>query len=164
MYHSNEVNVFYVIPANTPRVFHFETAWKRPFTCRLNVEYTWCVLGSLISILDKANMILTVALKDLLYFKVVLQVKQSKHLHPSLHVNSHATKNVRIWVRESPYPDIFYTKYYATLLKTYMMVFDMYNDVFGLSFLLHTRHTNLYDHSFYRNKRCGNLMKLTLLL
>ena len=98
------------------------------------------------------------------YLGQVLQVKQSKHLHPSLHVNSHTTKNVRIWVRENPYPDIFYTKYYATLLKTYMMVFDMYNDVFGLSFLLHTRHTNLYDHSFYRNKRCGNLMKLTLLL
>ena len=28
---------------NTPCVFHVETAWKPPFPCRFNVEYTWCV-------------------------------------------------------------------------------------------------------------------------
>ena len=26
-------------PTNTPRVFHVETTWKRPFSCRFNVEY-----------------------------------------------------------------------------------------------------------------------------
>ena len=31
------------IPINTPRVFHVETTWKRPFLRRFNVEYTWCV-------------------------------------------------------------------------------------------------------------------------
>ena len=30
-------------PANTPRVFHFETTWKKSFPCRFNVEYTLCV-------------------------------------------------------------------------------------------------------------------------
>ena len=30
------------IPINTPRVFHVETTWKRPFLRRFNVEYTWC--------------------------------------------------------------------------------------------------------------------------
>ena len=28
---------------NTPRVFHVETMWKRPFPRRFNVEYMWCV-------------------------------------------------------------------------------------------------------------------------
>ena len=28
---------------NVPRVFHVETAWKRPFPRRFNVEYMWCV-------------------------------------------------------------------------------------------------------------------------
>ena len=31
------------IPANTPRGFHVETTWKRPFSSRFNVESTWCV-------------------------------------------------------------------------------------------------------------------------
>ena len=30
-------------PANTPRGFHVETTWKRPFPRRFNVESTWCV-------------------------------------------------------------------------------------------------------------------------
>ena len=30
-------------PTNTPREFHVETTWKRPFPCRFNVESTWCV-------------------------------------------------------------------------------------------------------------------------
>ena len=30
-------------PTNTPRVFHFETTWKRMFSRRFNVEYTWSV-------------------------------------------------------------------------------------------------------------------------
>ena len=30
-------------PKSTPRVFHVETTWKRPFLRRFNVEYTWCV-------------------------------------------------------------------------------------------------------------------------
>ena len=32
-----------VIPTNTPRGFHVETRWKRPFPRRFNVESTWCV-------------------------------------------------------------------------------------------------------------------------
>ena len=32
-----------IIPANTPRGFHVETTWKRPFPRRFNVESTWCV-------------------------------------------------------------------------------------------------------------------------
>ena len=28
-------------PANTPRVFHGETKWKRLFQCHFSVEYTW---------------------------------------------------------------------------------------------------------------------------
>ena len=31
------------IPTNTPRGFHVETTWKRPFPRRFNVESTWCV-------------------------------------------------------------------------------------------------------------------------
>ena len=31
------------IPTNTPRVFRFETTWKRSFPCRFKVEYTCCV-------------------------------------------------------------------------------------------------------------------------
>ena len=31
------------LPKNTPRVFHVETTWKRPFPRRFNVEYMWCV-------------------------------------------------------------------------------------------------------------------------
>ena len=30
-------------PTNTPRVFHIETTWKRLFTRRFNLKYTWCV-------------------------------------------------------------------------------------------------------------------------
>ena len=30
-------------PTNTPRGFHVETTWKRPFPRRFNVESTWCV-------------------------------------------------------------------------------------------------------------------------
>ena len=30
-------------PANAPPVFHVQTAWKRLFPSRFNVEYTWCV-------------------------------------------------------------------------------------------------------------------------
>ena len=30
-------------PTNTPRRFHVETTWKRPFSLRFNVESTWCV-------------------------------------------------------------------------------------------------------------------------
>ena len=42
------VNIIYTliknwIPANTPGVFHVETTWKRRFSRRFNVEYTWCV-------------------------------------------------------------------------------------------------------------------------
>ena len=37
---SNEVLRY---PTNTPLVFHVETTWKRPFSRRFNVEYTWCV-------------------------------------------------------------------------------------------------------------------------
>ena len=29
--------------ANTPRGFHVETTWKRPFPRRFNMESTWCV-------------------------------------------------------------------------------------------------------------------------
>ena len=32
-----------MVPAKTPRVFHVETTWKRPFPRRFNVEYTWYV-------------------------------------------------------------------------------------------------------------------------
>ena len=32
-----------LFPTNTPRVYHVETMWKRPFPRRFNVEYTWCV-------------------------------------------------------------------------------------------------------------------------
>ena len=32
-----------IYPANTPRVFHVETTWKRSFPRRFYVEYTWCV-------------------------------------------------------------------------------------------------------------------------
>ena len=31
------------LPTNTPRGFHVETTWKRPFPRRFNVESTWCV-------------------------------------------------------------------------------------------------------------------------
>ena len=31
------------IPTNTPRRFHVETTWKRPFPCRFNLESTWYV-------------------------------------------------------------------------------------------------------------------------
>ena len=37
--------LFLEFPTNTPRVFHVGTTWKRPFTRRFNVEYTWCVCG-----------------------------------------------------------------------------------------------------------------------
>ena len=37
-------------PANTPRGFHVETTWKRPFPRRFNVESTWCVCG----VIDKS--------------------------------------------------------------------------------------------------------------
>ena len=30
-------------PTNTPREFHVETTWKRPFPRRFNMEFTWCV-------------------------------------------------------------------------------------------------------------------------
>ena len=30
-------------PTNTPREFHVETTWKRPFPRRFNVQSTWCV-------------------------------------------------------------------------------------------------------------------------
>ena len=30
-------------PTSTPRVFHVETTWKRPFPRRFNVEYTWSI-------------------------------------------------------------------------------------------------------------------------
>ena len=30
-------------PANTPRVFHVKTMWKRTFPRRFNVKYTWSV-------------------------------------------------------------------------------------------------------------------------
>ena len=32
-----------MLPTNKPRVFHVETAWKRSFPRRFNVEYTWYV-------------------------------------------------------------------------------------------------------------------------
>ena len=35
-------------PTNTPCIFHVETTWKRSFSRRFKVEYTWCVC-SLIS-------------------------------------------------------------------------------------------------------------------
>ena len=33
----------YMNPTDTPRGFHVETTWKRPFPRRFNVESTWCV-------------------------------------------------------------------------------------------------------------------------
>ena len=39
----NETNFYKNSPTNTPRVFHVEAKWKRPFPCRFNMEYTWCV-------------------------------------------------------------------------------------------------------------------------
>ena len=30
-------------PRNTPRVFHVEMTWERPFLRRFNVEFMWCV-------------------------------------------------------------------------------------------------------------------------
>ena len=32
-------------PTNTPRRFHVETTWKRPFPRRFNVESTWFFVG-----------------------------------------------------------------------------------------------------------------------
>ena len=30
-------------PTNTPDAFHVATTWKRSFTRRFNMAYTWCV-------------------------------------------------------------------------------------------------------------------------
>ena len=32
-----------VYPTSISRVFQVETTWRRPFSRRFNVEYTWCV-------------------------------------------------------------------------------------------------------------------------
>ena len=40
---SNNNNGNTTIHANTPRVFHVETTWKRKFPHRFNMDYTWCV-------------------------------------------------------------------------------------------------------------------------
>ena len=43
---SSKLNRFSTyFPTNTPRGFHVETTWKRPFPRRFNVESTWCVCG-----------------------------------------------------------------------------------------------------------------------
>ena len=39
-------------PTNTPREFHVETMWKRPFPRRFNVEFTWCVCREVFSPVD----------------------------------------------------------------------------------------------------------------
>ena len=41
--------------ANTPRVFHFETIWKRLFPRRFNVEYTWYVFREFGSLVNEVN-------------------------------------------------------------------------------------------------------------
>ena len=35
------------IPTNIPCVFHAEMTWKRSFSRRFNVEYTWCVFRNI---------------------------------------------------------------------------------------------------------------------
>ena len=111
---------------STLKTHHVYSTLKRRENERLHVLSTWNTrgvsVGRLIFNLEKTSMNQTVAVKDLLYFKEVLQVRQSKYLHSSWHVNPHHAKNVRIRVRENPYTGIFFVstiKYYAALLKTY---------------------------------------------
>ena len=42
---------------NTPRGFHVETTWKRPFPRRFNVESTWCVCRIKIHVFDEISSI-----------------------------------------------------------------------------------------------------------
>ena len=40
---SPSMNFDISLPTNTPRGFHVETTWKRPFPRCFNVQSTWCV-------------------------------------------------------------------------------------------------------------------------
>ena len=60
-------------PTNTPRVFHVETTWKRPFLRRFNVEYMWCVCRDI----DSAQY-LCKSLQDTDLHKVYLELLKRK--------------------------------------------------------------------------------------
>ena len=55
IYHFTFASEMY-FPTNTSRVFYVKTTWKRPFACRFNVEYMWCIcrIRALLNIFDGA--------------------------------------------------------------------------------------------------------------
>ena len=58
-------SLFRHYPTNTPRGFHVETTWKRPFPRRFNVESTWCVYSVQSIMMSRSREL------DLCYMKVI---------------------------------------------------------------------------------------------
>ena len=75
-------------PTNTPREFHVETTWKRPFPRRFNVELTWCVCREVFSPVDMTKSAFFFFFADLVTFSeealkgkfIFCAVKETSHL------------------------------------------------------------------------------------
>ena len=73
---------------NTPREFHVETTWKRPFPRRFNVESTWCVCNDVGIEWRYVYKMHKMFLVPLLYLFVLSRIG-SGHLVPSVNAAHH---------------------------------------------------------------------------
>ena len=107
---------------NTPREFHLETTWKRPFPRCFNVEYTWCVCMKDIywfySLTNLPFTLLSLFIRRLFIFydfQFAYGVTKIKFVFPenffhnekcnglNFIENYHSVKSVRIWSFSGPH-------------------------------------------------------------
>ena len=86
-------------PTNTPRGFHVETTWKRPFPRRFNMESTWCVCR--VELLLARSRLSQLAMACSQSFHCLQATKSQNILTCNFTINQLLKRSVRVFIHKA---------------------------------------------------------------